>query len=233
LKRKKSGVANLFKLSRKLDIPAYCDKFYSRRVFMEIKGIDEAISEISQKKRKFVQGFDLIINLKNIDMKKPENKFSKNMVLPHGRGKDIEVAVISDSIPNALRKSDIEGLGKDKAKAKDIIKKYEFFLCEAPLMPLVGKVLGRYLGPKNKMPVILPPGADANKMMGELKKSVRIGIRDSPTIHVYVGREDMDPAHVKKNIEKVIAEVKKSLPAKVQIKNIYLKLTMSKPVRIG
>jgi large subunit ribosomal protein L1 len=233
LKRKRSGADNLFKLSRKLDIPVYCDKFYSRRVFMETKGIEEAIREVSQKKRKFVQGFDLIINLKGIDLKKPENKFSKNMALPYSRGKDIAVAVISDSIPDALTKKDIEGLGKDRTKAKDIIKKYEFFLCEAPLMPLVGKVLGRYLGPKGKMPVILPPGADPDKMIKELKKSVRVGIRDSPTIHVPVGREDVDPAHVKGNIEKVIEEVKKSLPAKVQIKNIYLKLTMSRPVRIG
>jgi len=166
-------------------------------------------------------------------LKKPENKFSKNITLPHGRGKDIEIAVISDSIPNALCKKDVEDLGKDKAMLKEFIKKYEFFLCEAPLMPLVGKVLGRYLGPKGKMPIILPPGRNPEQMIEELKKSVRIGVRDSPTIHVPVGKEGMDPNNVKENIEKVIEAVKKSLPPKVQIKNIYLKLTMSKAVRIG
>jgi large subunit ribosomal protein L1 len=200
---------------------------------MESKGINEAIVEISGKKRNFVQSFDLLINLKNIDLKKPENKFSKQVVLPHGRGKDIEIAVISDSVPDAITKIDVGSLEKDKAKLKEFIKKYEFLLCEAPLMPLVGKVLGKYLGPKGKMPIILPPGADPGKMTEELKKSVRIGIRDSPTIHVTVGREDMDPNHVKENIERVINGVKKSLPPKVQIKNIYLKLTMSKPIRIG
>ena len=200
---------------------------------MESKGINEAINEVSEKKRNFTQSFDLFINLKNIDLKKPENKFSKNIILPHGRGKDIETAVISDSIPNATSKKDIEDLGKNKSKLKEFIKKYEFFLCEAPLMPLVGKVLGRYLGPKGKMPIILPPGRDPKQMAEELKKSVRIGVRDSPTIHISVGKEGMDPDHVKENIERVLEDVKKSLPPKVQIKTVYLKLTMSKPIRIG
>jgi len=200
---------------------------------MEQKKIDEAISEISERKRKFVQNFDLLVNLKNIDLKKPENKFSKNIILPYGKGKDVEIAVISDSVPNAVNKKDIENLGKDKSKLREFIKKYEFFLCEAPLMPLVGKVLGRYLGPKGKMPIILPPGKDPDQMTEELKNSVRISIRDSPTIHVSVGREDMNPNNVKENIERVLEEIKKSLPPKVQIKNVYLKLTMSNPVRIG
>ena len=197
------------------------------------KAIDEAISEITECKRNFVQGFDLFINLKNIDLKKPENRFSKNIILPHGRGKNIGVAVISDSVPDAVSKKDVEEFGRNKAKLKEFIKKYEFFLCEAPLMPLVGKVFGKYLGPKGKMPIILPPGKDSNQMIEELKKSVRISVRDSPTIHVSVGKEGMNPNDVKENIERVLEEVKKSLPAKVQIKNVYLKLTMSKPVRIG
>jgi large subunit ribosomal protein L1 len=200
---------------------------------MEKKELNEALAEISEKKRNFVQGFDVLINLKGIDLKKPENKFSKTIMLPYGRGKDLEVAVISDNIQNAVSKKDMEDMGKDKTKLKEFIKKYEFFLCEAPLMPLVGKVLGRYLGPKGKMPIILPPNRDPKQMIDELKKSVRIGIRDSPTIHVAVGREGMNPNEVKENVEKVLEEVKKSLPPKAQIKSIYLKLTMSKPVRIG
>ena len=36
----------------------------------------------------------------------------------------------------------------------------------------------------------------------------------------------------KDNIEKIMEEIRKSLPPKAQIKNIYLKLTMSKPVKL-
>jgi large subunit ribosomal protein L1 len=193
--------------------------------------VEEAIKQLREsKKRKFSQTFDLIINLGNIDLKKPENKFSKNVILPHGRGKDISVSIVSDRIPDAITKMDLEGMKKDKIK--ELVERNEFFICEAPLMPLVGKVLGRYLGPKGKMPTILPPGADPNKMVGEAKKSVRIKVRDSPVIYVTVGTEAMEDDQIKENVSRVVEETKKSLPGKVKIRSVLLKLTMSKPVKL-
>ena len=38
---------------------------------------------------------------------------------------------------------------------------------------------------------------------------------------------------IEENIERIIEEVKKSIPPKSDIKNIYLKLTMGKPVLIN
>ena len=44
--------------------------------------LTEAIEQLrSSEKRKFTQSFDLMINLANIDLKKPENKFSKHVIL--------------------------------------------------------------------------------------------------------------------------------------------------------
>ncbi|MEM7819547.1 MAG: 50S ribosomal protein L1 [Candidatus Aenigmatarchaeota archaeon] len=185
----------------------------------------------NSKKRNFIQSFDLIVTLKNIDTKKPENKFSKDLILPHGRGKDIKICIISEN--GDIKRSDIEELGTNKKKAKELAKKYDFFVCEAPLMPLVGKILGKYLAPKNKMPKLLPPGKDLKSVIDEIKNTVRIRLRDSPTIQVSVGTEKMEDNQIRDNIEKVLEEIKKSLPQKAQIKNIYIKLTMSKPVRIG
>lgn len=191
---------------------------------------DEAIKLLRESnKRNFNQSFDLIIGLKNIDLKKPENKFSKDIVLPHGRGKDVSIAIISDTLPDAITKKDIEAMGKPEIKS--VVKKHDFFLCEAPLMPLVGKVLGRYLGPKGKMPKLLAGNVDS--LVKETNKSVRIRIRDSPAIQVIVGSENMVDAMIKENIETVIEGAKKALPKGIsQIKNIQLKLTMSKPVKI-
>ncbi len=196
--------------------------------------IDEAIKKTREgEKRKFSQTFDLIVNIRNIDLKKPENKFSKDVILPHGRGKDVNVCVISDNITGATNKTDVENFSKSKSSAKQFTKKYDFFVCEAPLMPLVGKILGRYLGPKGKMPRLLLPGKDPKSIVEETKKSVRINLRDIPTIQIPIGREDMQDGQIKENVEKVLEEVKKSLPAKSQIKNAYIKMTMGKPVRIG
>ena len=113
--------------------------------------IDSAIKSIREtEKRKFNQTIDLIINLKSIDLKKPENKFSKRIVLPHGRGKDVKVCIIGEK--GDVTKDDVLSFERDKSGAKKLSKKYEFFICEAPIMPLVGKILGRYLAPKGKMP---------------------------------------------------------------------------------
>ncbi len=196
--------------------------------------LDEAIKKVREdEKRKFVQTVDLIVNIRNVDLKKPENKFSKDVLLPHGRGKDVSVCIISDTVKDGVGKIDIEEFSRNKSAAKQFAKKHDFFLCEAPLMPLVGKVLGRYLGPKGKMPKLLPPGKDPKSMVDETKKSVRLNLRDAPTIQIAIGSEDMQDGQIKDNVEKVLEEVKKSLPAKAQIKNAYIKTTMGKPVKIG
>lgn len=196
--------------------------------------LDEAIKKIREsEKRKFTQTVDLIVNIRNIDLKKPENKFSKDVLLPNGRGKDVSVCIISDNIKDGINKNDIEEFSRNKSAAKQFVKKHDFFLCEAPLMPLVGKILGRYLGPKGKMPRLLPPGKDPKSMVDETKKSVRIMLRDAPTIQIAIGAEDMENNQLKENVEKILEEVKKSIPAKAQIKNAYIKTTMGKPVKIG
>ncbi len=196
--------------------------------------LEDAIKKLREgEKRKFNQSVDLIINLRNIDLKKPENKFSKDVILPHGKGKDVSVCVISDTLPEGVGKHDIEGFAQNKSAAKQFTKKYDFFVCEAPLMPLVGKILGRYLGPKGKMPRLLPPGKDPKFIVEETKKSVRVNVRDAPTIQIAISSEEMDDAKIKENVERVIEEVRKALPAKAQIRNAYIKTTMGKPIKIG
>lgn len=197
--------------------------------------IDEALSHIREtaKKRKFTQSIDIIINLKNIDLKKPENKFSKEVVLPHGRGKDISVGLISDSVPGVITKRDLEEFERDKKKLKQVTKRYDFMIAEAPLMPLVGKVLGRYLAPKGKMPKLLPPGRSHESMIDEMKRSVRIKVRDSPVIHAVAGSENMEDLHLKENIKRIFEEVDRALPkGRNQIRDVYVKMSMGKPVKI-
>lgn len=194
--------------------------------------LDDALTQLTQQgKRNFSQSVDLIITLKNIDLKKPENKFSKDILLPHGRGKEVKVGIISDRLPDAVTKSDLEGFSKKEIKR--LTKRYDFFLCEAPLMPLVGKVLGRYLGPKGKMPKLLVPNQDVTAMIGEMKHSVRVNVSTSPNIQAIAGTEQMPPSQIKENILRIVDEVKKALPkGESQIKDILVKLTMGKPIKV-
>jgi len=194
--------------------------------------IDEALKALRETEKKgFTQSVDVVINIKNVDLKKPENKFSKRVVLPHGKGKDTDICVISDK--SDINRQYIESLETDKREAKRFTKKYDFFVCEAPLMPVVGKLLGRYLAPKGKMPELLPPGRSPDTMVGEMKRSVRIRLRDSPSIQIMIGTEKMEDRQIKENVERVVEETKKSLTGKAAIRNAYIKFTMSKPVKIA
>ncbi len=201
--------------------------------------IKNAIKELrkNSKKRNFVQTFDLIVNLKDVDLKKPENKFTEDLVLPHGKGKEVKIVIFSDSIKEGeinypiLRSSDIEILSKSKREAKKFIKRTDFFLAEPKLMPLIGKMLGQFLGPRGKMPKIITE--DLGKMVEDLKKSVRIRLKDSPVIQCPVGNESMKDEEIAENVVAVLEFLKNKLPkGEKNIANVLLKMTMSKPVEI-
>lgn len=197
--------------------------------------IEEAIAELSKlEKRKFVQTYDLIVNLRNIDIKKPENRISKEIVLPHGRGKPISVLVMSDS--TGYGKSRLEELAANKKTVKKLMDEYDFFLGTAELMPMIGKFIGRYLAPVGKMPQPLPPNASKEVIEGIVKrkqKTVRMRIKNMPVFQLTIGTESMKPEEIKENAEHVIHEAIAALPkGRAQVKNIELKLTMSKPVKI-
>jgi len=198
--------------------------------------IKDAIKELrNSKKRNFKQSIDLIITLKNIDLKKPENKILKQIALPHKRGKDIKIGIFSDNLTgdNVINSDTLNKIAKNKKEAKKLVRKYEFFIAEAQLMLTVGKTLGRYLGPLGKMPKPYPPKANVDKIIEDLKKSILIKLRDNPTIQCPVGSEDMKDEDVEDNIKFVFNQILSMLPKKrAQIKNVYIKLTMSKPIKI-
>jgi large subunit ribosomal protein L1 len=198
-------------------------------------------AKANSKQRKFVQTWDLIINLKNIDLRKPENRFTFETQLPEGRGKDLKIAFIGDTlakqaknyVDTVITKTEIEKYAKNKKTLKKLAKEYDFFLAEAPLMPLVGKSFGIVLGPRGKMPKPVPPGIKLEPIIEASKRSVRIMLKDTPVIHVPIGTEKMEDEKVLKNLHAVYNAVKEKLPkGKNNIKSVFIKLTMGIPVKL-
>ena len=206
---------------------------------MFLEKIKEAKAQ--SKPRNFTQTWDLTINLTGIDLKKPENRFNLEFALPGGRGKDIKVAVIADSLAAeaekcadlVIRKAEIETLAKDKKRLKKIVNEYEWFLAEAPLMPLIGKTLGVVMGTRGKMPKPVPPRAKIEPFVSAAKRSVRIRLRENPVLHIPVGTDKMPEEAVAKNAEAVYNFIRDRLPkGRVNIKSAQIKLTMGKPVKL-
>jgi large subunit ribosomal protein L1 len=198
-------------------------------------------AKADSKPRKFKQTWDLSINLKNVDLKKPENRFKFDFMLPEGRGKELKVCVIADSLATeakgkadlVITKDEIEPLGKNKKTLKTMAKEYDWFLGEASLMAQIGKSLGQVLGTRGKMPKPVPPKVSIDPFIGRAKKSTMIAVKDSPVVHVSIGSEDMEPEKIATNAEAVYRAVLEKLPkGRNSIKSAFVKMTMGKPVKV-
>lgn len=200
--------------------------------------IKDQIKELKEKskKRKFTQTCDLVINLKEIDLKKTNLKIDDIFVLPKGSGKDAFITIFSDSFDDIegcqmLKSSKIMDLGTNKKDLKKIIKETDFFFAEPKLMPLVGKHLGKFLAPIGKMPK--PIAGDVKKIMGGYKRGIKIILKKQLLIQTAIGTENMKDEDLEANINAVLTFVESKLPrGKDNIKDARLKFTMSAPVKL-
>ncbi len=193
------------------------------------------------KKRNFVQSWDLSINLKNIDLKRPENRLNTDFQLPEGSGRDAKVCVIADSLaPEAekiadfvVKKQEIAGIASDKKKLKELVNSYDFFFGEITLMAEIGRHFGPVMGPRGKMARPIPPKAKVEPFVKMAGKTVRVIVKENPVIHVLVGKENMEDERVARNIEAILNFVQEKLPkGKDNVKSAYIKLTMGKAVKV-
>lgn len=188
-------------------------------------------------KRKFTQTVDLTVNLKGIDFAKAENRFTANVLLPHGRGKAGRVLVFTDSMVDTAKKLGVDVISKaellklDKESGKALVT-YDLLLAEAPLMAEIGKRLGPVLAPRGKMPRPFAPGVDLKTLLGSASNTLVLSPK-SPLLHLVVGREDMEDHKIEDNVRAILDALEKSLPkGKQQIGSIYVKFTMGPSIRV-
>ncbi len=194
------------------------------------------------KERKFKESVDIAINLKGVDLSQPKYRIEEEILLPKGRGKDVKVGLFGGAEIAAKAKGvadivimaeQIEEYADDKRKARKLVGAHNYFVAEAPLMPLIGKRLGPVLGPRGKMPKPIPPGSDPSMMIGSLRKTVRVRSKDRKTFHTMVGTKDMSPEDLSANIRAVVTRVTTKLEqGENNIASIYVKTTMGPAVRL-
>ena len=195
------------------------------------------------KPRNFTQSIDVIINLKDLDVRKPENRFSEEVALPNGRGKEIKIGVIADGelalaaknagVDVVISKEDLQEFGKDIKAAKKVVNSVDSFIAQADMMPLVGRFLGRILGPRNKMPKPVPASARIEPLLERTQATIKVGVKQQPSIQILVGTQDMDDEKLAENIEAVLAVLDRNLEkGRNQIKSMYIKATMGSVVRV-
>ncbi|MEK6913211.1 MAG: hypothetical protein AABW47_00890 [Nanoarchaeota archaeon] len=200
--------------------------------------LQQALVELRKDKpRKFDQSVDLMINLQKFDVKK--NQLNFFISVPH-KIKDKKICgffEVKNNNVDTITRSDFKKYST-KQEVKKLANKYDFFVAQASLMPVVATTFGRALGPTGKMPspqlgiVIDADDRTINELISKINTSVKIKIKEA-SVKISVGKQSMKDEELIENILTIYNAVFKMMTkGKENIKNIEVKFTMTKPQKI-
>lgn len=210
---------------------------------MDRKKITEAITAALEAKgsRKFTQSLEFIINFRNIDFTKAENRLNLDILLPKGKGKSQNVIVFADTQAaldaknaGATEVIDTAGIAKlaaDKGRLALMVKSSEF-IAQPNLMMPVGKSLGQVLGARGKLP--RPITGSVKDAIEQAKRRVRLVSKGKylPVAQCLIGSEAMPIDDLVENFDSTYEKVKAKV-LEPNIKSIFVKLSMGKPVKVA
>ncbi len=216
---------------------------------MEKKELLDALKKLKEetKKRKFKQSVDMVVNLKGLNLKKTEEQVDFFVTLNHSVGRKVKVAGLvgpelkdeaAKSLDFALIQEDFDKYQQNKKLAKKLAREYDFFVAQGNIMAKVAAAFGRAFGPLGKMPnpkagLVVPPKTPLKPLYEKLQRTVHVKAKVAPIVQIAVGNEEMNEDEVVDNILVTYDNLIHHLPGeKNNIKSIYLKLTMGKPVKV-
>jgi large subunit ribosomal protein L1 len=212
---------------------------------LDKKSLLDAVKEAKEKsgEKKFNQTVDLILDIKEIDMKAPEGKIQEVVELPHISAKPNKICVVAQgetalkakraNADNVIERADLDALAGKKKELRKIASDFDVFISEASLMPTVGRTLGPVLGPRGKMPIPIPPNADVTALIEKHRKTIVVRMRNQPIIQTTVGTQNQSDEDLVDNIQAVLRVLEGKL--KRGLKNIdimFVKTSMGTPVKI-
>lgn len=193
------------------------------------------------KPRIFTETVEVALNLREVDLSVPKNRIDEEVLLPKGRGKQVKICVFASGelaikvrpvADLVIQPQEIEEYAGNKRKAHILARDFDFFVAEAPLMPVIGKRLGVVLGPRGKMPRPVPPTADPSNMIRNMRNTVRVRSKDRRTFHAAIGTRDMQPEDIADNLDALVRRVMGRLErGRDNIQSVYVKTTMGPAVR--
>lgn len=202
----------------------------------------EMIKEAKEgsKQRKFKQSVEMIIVFKDIDVKKG---FALNEVvqLPKTSSPATVCIMATGDMGQKAKEAkadavvgseELDKFAANKRTSRKFINKYDFFLADTQIMPVVGKVLGQLLGPRGKMPTPVPFNASIESFLQRFRSSIKVRARSSLAMSCKIGDESMENADLAINAHAVLSAVEKKLPnGEKNLKRIIIKTTMGKPIK--
>jgi large subunit ribosomal protein L1 len=193
--------------------------------------VEEAIGLVKEMPAaKFDESVDLSFRL-GVDPKHADQMVRGAVVLPHGRGRTVRVAVFA----KGEKEREAREAGADVVGAEDLVERiqggwmeFDTTVATPDLMGQVGR-LGKVLGPRGLMPnpKLGTVTFDVGRAVREAKAGkVEYRVDKAGNVHVSVGKRSFGPEQLAANALTVIESIMRAKPA--ASKGTYLRgLTMS------
>ena len=202
----------------------------------------EALSTVvSTAKAKFDETIELHVKL-GVDSRHADQQVRGAIVLPHGTGKQVRVAVFA----KGAKADEAQAAGADFVGAEELIPRiqnegwldFDVVVATPDMMGVVGR-LGRVLGPKGLMP---NPKAgtvtmDVTKAIKEIKAGkIEYRLDKTNIIHVPVGKASFTEEQLADNFQTLMDAILKAKPSTVKgayFKSVALTSTMGPGVKLN
>ena len=202
--------------------------------------VDEAMKTLKElKSAKFDETIEVALNL-NVDPRHADQMVRGSVVLPHGTGKKVRVAVFAKD----AKADEAKAAGADLVGAADLIEDiqagkidFDIVISTPDMMGVLGKV-ARILGPKGLMPNPKTGTVtmDVTKAVENAKGGqVNFRVDKKGNIHAGIGKISFSEEAIKENFVTLLETVNKAKPASAKgryITNAAISLTMSPSVTL-
>src|SRR3954466_16160514 len=188
---------------------------------------------------KYDQTVDVAVNL-GVDRKHADQMVRGAVVLPHGIGKTVRVAVFAkgDKAREAQDAgADVVGGEELAAKVQEGWMEFDVAIATPDMMGVVGR-LGKVLGPRGLMPnpKVGTVTADVTRAVRESKAGkVEFRAEKAGIVHVPVGKASFDPKRLQDNVNAILDTIMRAKPATakgVYLKGVTLSTTMGPGIKL-
>jgi large subunit ribosomal protein L1 len=202
--------------------------------------LDEAVQILKETATaKFVESVELHANL-NIDPKYADQQLRTTVTLPHGIGKQIKIAVLTNEENfDEATKSGADIVGNDEL-IENITKgniDFDLLIATPNMMPKLAK-LGRVLGPKGLMPS--PKSGTVSSTLTETLTDFKKGKFEykadkTGIVHVTIGKINFTEIQLVENLQSFYNSIEKNRPSGVKgkyFKSLSICCTMGPSIKL-
>ncbi len=202
--------------------------------------LTEACTTVKElKSAKFDESVEVALNL-NVDPRHADQMIRGAVVLPHGTGKTVRVAVFA----KGAKVDEAKAAGADIVGNDDLVETvqagnidFDVLIATPDCMGLVGK-LGRILGPKGLMPnpKVGTVTMDVTKAVSDAKGGqVAYRVDKKGNMQAAVGKVSFSEEAIKENVQAFVQAINKAKPSTAKgryMANAAISLTMSPSINI-